>query len=53
LIVDTPNTCGDCACYEAVYGVCDVEDESCDYDSRPDWCPMKDVELRVDCAEEN
>lgn len=53
LIVDTPNTCGDCACYEAVYGVCDVEGESCDYDSRPDWCPMKDVELRVDCGEEN
>lgn len=55
LIIETPETCGDCPCYDAVFGMCEAAHEKINYDIRADWCPMKDVKIGLDysgCSEE-
>ena len=49
LIIDMPKTCGHCDCADREYGTCNAlhDIRECDWQGRPEWCPLKPLpELR-------
>ena len=51
LVIDMPNHCSKCPCWDRDYPVCCVlnkENKSKDYGHRPKWCPLKPMPQKVD-----
>lgn len=56
LVIDTPQTCKDCACFSALYDrvFCGATDEIIEYDYdtleyiKPSWCPLSPLPDRRD-----
>ena len=47
LIVDTPNNCGECICYNDAEYCCQFKDAFADPDIRAEWCPLKDTTVTI------
>lgn len=42
---ELPQNCGECPCEQEEYGYCQVFDGThfCEYESRPEWCPLVEI----------
>lgn len=44
LLIDTPECCGKCPCFlEVATDCCGVNGKDIDSQSKPDWCPLRDL----------
>lgn len=52
LVIDTPETCGQCPCsLEVSTDCCGVNGKDVNFHKKPDWCPLKEAPQKL--AEEN
>lgn len=48
ILLDTPENCRDCKYFGLM---CKITDKKCDrynQDGKPDWCPIKEIPVRLD-----